>query len=85
MKKTKKNFPSKQDWQEYQSKGIVKSDRVLKAMIVQLAETIRTMDRIYGVHRTNLITRGMLLDYRALCDFAWHRGIKVDAKPYNVD
>lgn len=84
-KKTKKVVPSKFDWQEYHTKGIIKSDRVLKAMIVELAQSMRSMDKIYGAQKMNLITRGMLLDFRVLSDYAFHRGINVDVKPYNAD
>jgi len=68
---------TKEAWMLFHSPGTgPQSDEMLLAMLQELVTTIKSVERVYGVVRAQLLVRAMILDYQTLSSWAFHRGLK---------
>lgn len=64
-------------WENYHTPGVGPGDdQNLLAMLQELVSTIRSIERIYGPIRSQLLVRSMIADYQTLSNMAWARGLK---------
>lgn len=68
---------TKKAWEDYHTPGVgPQSDEELLEMLRELTTAIHSVERIYGHVRAQLMVRAMILDFQALNNMAWARGLK---------
>jgi hypothetical protein len=66
---------TKEGWESYNSSGCIPDDGMLLAMMDDVVNTIRSLERMYGTSRASIVVRGILNDWHALSGMAHARGL----------
>lgn len=73
---------TKDVWDNYRSRNLNKgTDKDILSMMRDVVDTIHNLEKMYGARGSQLVVRGLLLEWHALAGMADARGLRNYKRP----